>query len=67
MSLEQIGWVIALLTCNGSEYNCRVSAYETPATVYETRSDCEWSLAGKQLFNQANSTLECVEVKRPQN
>ncbi|ATW57878.1 hypothetical protein CNR33_00032 [Pseudomonas phage tabernarius] len=67
MHLQAIGWMIAVLTCHGSEYNCDVSAYETPATVYESKADCEWSLSGKQAFGDADSRLECAEIKRPSN
>lgn len=64
MTLTTIGWVIAVLTCHGSEYNCEVSTYESPPTVYETRSDCEWSLSGKRVFGDPDSRIECTELKR---
>lgn len=66
MHLTAIGWMIAVLTCHGSEYNCEVTAYETPATVYETRHDCEWSLSGKPQPYDKSSRIECVKIGRPQ-
>lgn len=59
-----VGFIIAVLTCYGSEYSCDVKPYEAPVIVYAAPFDCQWKLDAIPYSERQNQRIECVPVKR---
>lgn len=55
------GYVLALLTCFGSEYNCEIK--QVTPEIYSTESGCEWELKNQAHYYPADK-LHCAEVRR---
>jgi hypothetical protein len=59
---ELVGYVLALLTCYGSEYNCDIK--QVTDKVYTTQSECEWDRQNRAAYYRTDE-LKCAEVRRP--